>query len=138
MTPVEIIDFINAHLMCQLATVDGNVPRVRGMMAYRADARGIIFHTGRAKDLAAQLERNPNVEACFFDPGRRVQVRVAGRAEILNDPALRDEIVEARPFLKPVVERFGPDMMVLFRVGECVATVWTMEDNLAPKKYVRL
>ena len=138
MTKTEIIDFINTHLMCHLATVDGDRPRVRGMMAYRADERGLVFHSGRAKDLVAQLERNPNVEACFFDPERRLQVRVAGRAEILNDPALRDEIIAARPFLKTIVERFGPEMMVLFRVGGCVATVWTMETNLSPKTYVTL
>ena len=42
----EIIKFINENLVCTLATAESNQPHLRGMMAYKADKSGIIFHTG--------------------------------------------------------------------------------------------
>jgi len=46
MNKSEILGFLNANPLCHLATVEGNKPHVRGMMLYRADENGLIFHTG--------------------------------------------------------------------------------------------
>jgi len=45
----QIFDLLNKNLVFFLATVEGTEPRVRGMMLYRADESGIIFHTGPQK-----------------------------------------------------------------------------------------
>ena len=138
MNKAEILEFLNSNPMCRLATVEGDQPRVRGMMMYRADENGIVFHTGGPKDLFRQLRANPKVEVCFNNADNSKQVRVAGTAELVEDDALKREIVEARPFLKPIVEAYGSDLLKVFRITRCVATVWTMEMNLRPKEYVRL
>lgn len=65
MNKEEILDFIKSNPACHLATVDGDQPRVRGMLMYRADENGILFHTGNFKDLYKNLQNNPNVELCF-------------------------------------------------------------------------
>ena len=65
MTKSEILALINANPACHLATVEGNAPRVRGILLYRADENGLVFHTGNTKDLHRQLTRNPKVEFCF-------------------------------------------------------------------------
>jgi len=46
MNKTQILEFTNTNPVCRLATVEGDQPRVRGMMMYKADDEGIIFHTG--------------------------------------------------------------------------------------------
>ena len=136
----EILAFINANQACHLATVEGDTPHTRGMMIYRADKDGIVFHTGTVKDLHKQLMANPKVEFCFNNYQTKIQVRVSGTAELQKDEKLKMEIVEARPFLKKIAESSpsGYDMLAVYRVKNCVATIWTMETNLAPKKHIKL
>ena len=78
MNKVEILDFLNSNPVCHLATIDGDQPRVRGMLMYRADENGILFHTGSFKDLYKQMQQNPNVELCFSSADSSKQVRVSG------------------------------------------------------------
>jgi len=136
----EIQALINANPAFQLATTEAGEPRVRGMLLYRADDQGILFHTGDMKDVYRQMIANPAVELCFFDPKTAVQVRVRGTARLMDDLALKEEIVDApgREFLKPLVDKLGIGMLQVFRVEECQAFVWTMATNLAPMEPVRI
>jgi pyridoxamine 5'-phosphate oxidase len=83
-----------------------------------------------------QITQNRRVEACFNSES--TQVRVAGTAEFLDDLDLKKEIVEARPFMKPLIERRGYDVLVVFRVVDCSFTVWTRDTNVEPTTYSRL
>lgn len=132
----QILEFLNAHPACHLATAEGDQPRVRGMLMYRADSSGLIFHTGAGKALSAQLKKNGKIEACFNSDD--TQVRVAGVARLVEDMALKKEIVAARPFMQPWVEQHGYDLLAVFRVTNCEAAVWTMATNFEPTRYVRL
>jgi pyridoxamine 5'-phosphate oxidase len=136
MTREEIIRFINENPACHLATAENGQPRVRGMLAYRADAAGVIFHTGTGKALAQQIRKNPQVEACFNS--KDTQVRVSGVAEIIEDLALKKEIVAARPFMQPWVEAHGYGLLVVFRIAQCAAAVWSMASNFEPTKYQKI
>ena len=139
----EIIDFINANLACNLATIEGNKPHVRGMMIYKADEKGILFHTWKMKDLHQQLIKNPYIELAFFNPKQMVQVRVSGEAELIEDMDLKKQVVNTpgREYLKQWIEEkklFGYDGLSVFRVKNCKATVWTMSTNFEEKKYITL
>jgi len=79
----EILQFLNKNPVCHLASTEGNQPRVRGMMMYKADSTGIFFHTGAFKSLYSQITRNRHVEICFNS--QDTQVRVAGIVEILDN-----------------------------------------------------
>jgi len=138
MNKKEILDFINSNPACHLSTVEGDQPRVRGMLMYRADENGILFHTGDFKDLYKNLQQNSNVELCFNSTESGKQVRVSGKAKFIEDQNLKSEIVNERSFLKPWIDEQGYDMLKVFRVTECIATVWTMETNFDPKKYIEL
>lgn len=138
MSPSDILAFLNKNPACHLATVDGAKPRVRGMLIYRADEQGILLHTGTQKDLYKQLKRNPNVELCFNDSQENIQIRVSGEAEEVKDEKLKAEIVEARPFMKPWIEKYGKDFLAVVRVRKAAAVVWTMATNFAPKEPVSL
>ena len=133
----EILAFIKANPMAYMATVEGNKPHVRGMETYRADENGLIFYTNVTKDVAKQIIQNPEVEVCYSNQG--TQVRVSGKMERVKDPVLLNEIIEKRPFLKPVVEKFGGlDYMAVFKLKNGQATTWSMQNMTAPKTFTSL
>jgi len=136
MTKEDIISFVNANPVCYLATVEGNAPHVRAMGMYKADNRGILLQTGAIKGMYNELIQNPKIELCF-NGGEKV-VRISGKAEFLEDQNLKEEIVKSRPFLKPLVNAQGYDVIKVFRVANAIATVWTMAANLEPMEFVKL
>jgi len=145
MNKKEIFELMSKNPGFHLATVDKGVPKVRGMFLFRADENGIIFHTSAVKDVYKQIAANPNVEICFNDTVKGVQVRVSGKLETIEDAALKDEIVShpSRAFLKDVIksmpskEAFFASFKV-FRLKGGKAVVWTFETNMAPKEYIIL
>ncbi len=138
MNKTQILDFINTNPVCHLATVEGDQPRVRGMMMYKADEEEIIFHTGDFKDLYQQLTKNPKVEICFNSTDQRKQIRICGVAEFLDDLDLKKEIVSARPFMKPQIDKQGYDMLIVFRVTHLKASMWSMATNFEATTYIEL
>lgn len=140
MNKQEIFGFLNANPVFHLATIEGNKPHVRGMLMYRADENGIVFHTGKIKDLHRQLTANAHVEMAFNNGKFEdlIQIRVSGSVELVEDLELKKEIVETRQFLKPFVERDGYGLFAVYRMRKGVATVWTMKTNLAPKEFIEL
>lgn len=132
----QILQFLNANPVCHLATIDGNVPHVRGMAIYKADATGIMLQTWNFKTVYKQISQNKHVELCFN--GKGTQVRVAGVVEILNDLDLKKEIAEARPFMKPIIAERGYDAVIIFKVTDCEAAVWTMEKNQEPTRFTKI
>ena len=132
----EILAFIKENPMGNLATAEGSTPHVRGMETYRADENGLIFYTSSTKDVSKQLNANPAVEVCYVSKG--MQVRVSGQVELVKDMDLIKEIVEARPFLKPMVEQHGYDYMAVYCLKNGKATTWSMQDMAAPKTFIDL
>lgn len=133
MTPAEILRFISENPVCHLATLEDGRPRVRGMFMYRADGHGLLFHTGASKSLAQQVRNGAPMEACFNSDN--MQVRISGVAEVVEDMNLKKEIVSARPFMQPWIEKHGYGLLVVFRVARCKAAVWTMGTNFEPTTY---
>jgi uncharacterized pyridoxamine 5'-phosphate oxidase family protein len=138
MTKSEIFAFMNENPVFYLATIDGDMPRVRGMLLYRADENGIIFHTGAMKDLYAQIMKNPKAELCFF--GKGVQVRVTGILEKTEDKQLKEEIFAhpSRKFLQAWRESGIDEMLQVFVLRNGTAVMWTMETNFDKKGPVQL
>ena len=142
MNKEEVFKSISINPAFFLGTVDGDKPRVRGMLLYKADENGIIFHTASSKDLYAQVLKNKNAELCFNCNG--TQIRISGQLEIIEDNALKDEITEhpTRKFLKAWKESgelkdYYKDLAV-FSLKNGIATTWTMADNFAEKSYTNL
>jgi len=138
MNKTEIIAFINQNPRCHLATTEDGQPHCRMVLLYSADDNGIVFHTGKMKDLHNQLSENQKVKFCFSDLEKGIQVRVLGVAKLDEDLELKKEIVSKRDFLKPMIENIGYESFAVYRVVNCKAQVWTMETNFAPKEYIEL
>jgi uncharacterized pyridoxamine 5'-phosphate oxidase family protein len=140
MNKSEILAFLNANPVFHLATVEGSRPHVRGMYLYRADEKGILFHTGKMKDIHKQLTANPNVEMSFNNGKFEdlIQIRVSGKVELIEDLDLKKEIVQKREFLKPWVERDGYESLAVYRLKNGKAAIWTMKTNFTPKEFIDL
>lgn len=123
MDKTEILEFINKNPIFVLATVEAGRPRARYMMTSIADSRGIIFSTGRKKNVYAQLVAAPAVELCYYEQDSEIQIRIEAGVEEVRDDALKTEIVDKFPFLKPWIEKEGLDQMATFRLVDAKAAV---------------
>jgi pyridoxamine 5'-phosphate oxidase len=136
----EILAFINRNTTAFMATVEGDKPHVRAMGTFRADENGIIFSMQSPKDVYKQLVKNPEVELCYYAEG--VQIRVSGRMEQITDIALKNGIIEKRPFYKPGVEEMGLDYVGAFILKHGKAYVMDMKGPPSPvgvpKTYIDL
>ena len=139
MNKTEIFDFINANPVFALASAQGSQPRVRYMMtAFADDDHGIIFCTGKQKDIYKQLSANPAIELCFYSTESEKQVRVSATADELDDLELKKSVVEKFEFLKPWIEQAGYGDMAVYKLANAKATAWTMQTNTEHKTYTDL
>ena len=99
-----------------------------------ADKTGFYFHSQSVKALCKQLKKNPKVEVVFHgteEKGLGKVLRVAGKAEFLDDMELKKKSYEARPFLKGMGIK-GPEdpMVAVFRIPTGEAHFWTMASSM--------
>jgi pyridoxamine 5'-phosphate oxidase len=138
MDSIKIFEFLNSNPVFYLATTEGNQPRVRAMLLYRADTAGILFHLGKNKEVHQQLQANPKVELCFHNASDGIQIRVAGEVFLDESLELKKEIVARHDFLKPMIEKAGYEALGVYRMTGGIASTWSMATIGAPKTYVRL
>lgn len=138
MTKQELFQIMNENPVFHLATMDGDQPRVRGMLLFRADEEGIIFHTASTKDVYAQILANPKAEICF--QGQGIQVRVTGILEQVQDEKLKEEIFAhpTRKFLQAWKDQGIDGLLQIFRLKNGTAVTWTMETNFEKQKPIQL
>ena len=138
MVKEELFQIMNENPVLHLATMEGDQPRVRGMLLFRADEEGIIFHTASTKDVYKQIQKNPKVELCF--QGEGIQIRVTGVLELVEDEALREEIFNhpTRKFLQAWNAQGIDGLLRIFRLKHGTAVTWTMETNFEEKKPIQL
>lgn len=138
MNAQEIYQLLNENPVFHLATMDGDQPRVRGMLLFRADENGILFHTASTKDVFAQIKENPKAEMCFSCKG--TQIRVTGVLEQVFDEKLKEKIFlhPTRKFLQAWKENGVNDFLQIFVMKNCTAVAWTMETNFAIKEPIKL
>lgn len=134
----EVFQLMTENSVFHLATMDGDQPRVRGMLLFRADEKGIIFHTASTKEVYEQIKKNPKVELCF--QGKGTQVRVSGRLEVVDDEELRKEIFNhpSRKFLQAWKAQGIEELLQIFCLKNGTAVEWTMDKNFADKEMITL
>lgn len=140
MNAKEMFEFMSHNPAFFLATTEGSQPRVRGMLLYRADENGILFHTGTFKDLYRQIIANPRVELCFNDFKTGIQLRAYGELQIVDDIKTKEEIMAhpSRKFLRDWRDNgdFDIDGLAVFRLIAEGANIWSMDRNFSGKDEV--
>ncbi|MGE5364381.1 MAG: pyridoxamine 5'-phosphate oxidase family protein [Bacteroidota bacterium] len=134
----DCIKFANENPVCNLATLEGDQPRVRVLGFWFADETGFYFQTSTVKEIPEQLRGNPKTEVCFYKHQDMIgtMLRIAGTAEFVDDVYYREKVLNDRPFLKTFGITIESPKLVIFRIAHGQAHFWTMENNLKPKEII--
>ena len=130
----DCIQFANANPVCYIATVDGDQPRVRGVLMMSADESGFYYALLSFKQVSRQLKANPKMEVCYYNNppnlGEAKQMRVTGTAELVTDRALIHKVAQERAFLEPILGQPLEPVIEIWRISHGDAHFWTMMDVL--------
>ena len=99
----------------QLATVDGDQPRLRPVSPVRVDGFTIYVANLRSYGKTHEIAANPKVELCYLDE-HHDQVRITGTAEVLTDAALLREIWDSNPLLRRYLGSPENPALIIYRI----------------------
>ncbi len=98
-----------------LATNDGDQPRVRPVSPVRTEGFTVFVANLRPYQKTREIESNPKVELCYLDD-HHDQVRITGRAQVLDDPALLRTIWDENPLLANYLGSINNPQLIVYRV----------------------
>lgn len=99
----------------QLATIDGDQPRLRPVSPVRVDDFTIYVANLRSYGKTREIAGNPKVELCYLDE-LHDQVRITGVAEVLTDAALLREIWESNALLRRYLGSPENPALIIYRI----------------------
>ena len=99
----------------QLATIDGDQPRVRPVSPVKSDGFTIYVANLRMYHKTVEIAANPRVELCYMDDGHN-QVRLTGLAEIVTERPLLEEIWTANPLMRQYLGSLDNPALIVYRI----------------------
>ena len=96
---MRALGIIRAAKFPQLATMDGDQPRLRPVSPVKTDGFVIYVANLRSYGKTAEIAANPKVELCYVDE-HHDQIRITGVAEVLTDRAVLEDIWNTNPLLR--------------------------------------
>lgn len=113
----------------QLATIDGDRPRVRPVSPVRTDGFTVYVANLRFYAKTAQIAANPHVELCYLDEGHN-QVRITGTAVVVDDRQTLQEIWDANPLMRQYLGSVDNPDLIVYRIDPEVVRYmqeWALE-----------
>lgn len=99
-----------------LATSGGDgQPRVRPVSPVRTDGFTVYVANLRRYGKTREIAENPAVELCYLDD-RHDQVRITGRAEVVEDTALLQDIWSTTPLLRRYLGNPDNPELIVYRI----------------------
>jgi uncharacterized pyridoxamine 5'-phosphate oxidase family protein len=118
-TPAELITLAQAVIKAarfpQLATMDGDQPRVRPVSPVRVEGFTIYVANLRCYGKTREIAANPKVELCYLDD-HHDQVRITGVAEVLADALMLATIWETNPLLRKYLGTPDNPELIIYRI----------------------
>ncbi len=99
----------------QLASLDGDQPRLRPVSPVRVDGFTVYVANLRFYNKTREIEANPKVELCYMD-SQHDQVRITGTAEPLTDRPLLESIWKDNPLLKHYLKSIDNPDLIIYRI----------------------
>jgi general stress protein 26 len=106
---------IAADRFPQLATIDGDQPRVRPVSPVKTDGFTIYVANLRLYHKTQEIAANPKVELCYMDAGHN-QVRLTGVAEPVTDRPLLEAIWADNPLLRQYLGSLDNPELIVYRI----------------------
>jgi general stress protein 26 len=117
--PAEVVALargvIAADRFPQLATIDGDQPRVRPVSPVKTDGFTIYVANLRLYHKTAEIAANPKVELCYMDAGHN-QVRLSGQAEIVTERPLLEQIWNDNPLMRQFLGSLDNPQLLVYRI----------------------
>ena len=117
--PARIVELalrvIAADRFPDLATIDGDQPRVRPVSPVRTDRFTVYVANLQMYHKTGEIAANPKVELCYLDDSHD-QVRITGVAEIVTDRALLQEIWDGNPLMRQYLGSIDNPALIVYRV----------------------
>jgi general stress protein 26 len=106
---------IAADRFPRLATLDQGRPRVRPVSPVRTEGFVIYVANLRSYHKTGEIAANPAVELCYLSD-QHDQVRISGRAEVVSDRALLEDIWAENPLLRHYLGTIDNPELLVYRV----------------------
>jgi len=106
---------VQADRFPDLATIDGDQPRVRPVSPVRTDHFTVYVANLRSYHKTVEIAANPKVELCYLAPNHD-QVRITGIAETVQDQTLLKQIWDANPLLRQYLGMLDNPELVVYRI----------------------
>lgn len=117
--PSKLVELAQAVIAADrfpdLATIDGDQPRVRPVSPVRTDGFTVYVANLRFYHKTAEIAAQPKVELCYLDAAHN-QVRITGVAEIVTDRRLLQEIWDANPLMRQFLGSLDNPNLIVYRV----------------------
>ena len=104
---------IAADRFPQLATIDGDQPRVRPVSPVKTDGFTVYVANLRLYHKTAEIAANPKVELCYMDAAHN-QVRLTGVAEVVTERPLLEEIWNANPLMRQFLGSLDNPQLIVY------------------------
>ncbi len=98
-----------------LATCDGDHPRVRPVSPVYSEGFTIYIANLRQYHKTAEIVANPKIELVYLDE-KHDQVRITGVARVLDDAPLLQKIWDANPLLRQYLGTIDNPDLIVYRV----------------------
>lgn len=99
----------------QLATVDGDQPRVRPISPVRTEGFTVYVANLKSYGKTAEISVNSKVELGYVDEEHN-QVRITGNAEVVNDRKLLEDIWNSNKLLKHYLGSVDNPELIVYRI----------------------
>lgn len=106
---------IQADRFPQLATIDGDQPRLRPVSPVRTEGFTIYVANLRQYHKTQEIAANPKVEICYVDD-HHDQVRITGLAEVMSDRGVLQSIWDENPLLRQYLGTIDNPALIVYRI----------------------
>ena len=117
--PGELLDLARGVVATdrfpQLATIDGDQPRLRPVSPVKTDGFTVYVANLRSYHKTAEIAANPRVELCYVDAGHN-QVRITGVAEVVTERAVLEEIWADNSLLRQYLGSLDNPELIVYRI----------------------
>ena len=119
-----------------LASVDGDQPRLRPVSPVKTDGFNVYVANLKSYHKTQEITANPKVELCYMD-SKHDQVRITGKASVLEDEPEIQAIWETNPLLRQYLGTPENPLLIIYKIiPEQVRFMreWALEYHDVPVK----
>lgn len=113
--PQLALELVKKVKFPQLATIDGDQPRVRPVSPVRTDGFTVFVANLKSYGKTQDIAQNRNVELCYLDEDHN-QVRITGKAEIVNDRAVLIDIWNSNRLLQHYLGTIDNPELIVYKI----------------------